>query len=59
MGFSSLKVEVSVLVMVGVGWVLGVGGNDFKAHSWSQKNINLNAYFPASRDREKEGERGL
>lgn len=46
-----------MLVMMGVGRGLGVGGNDFEAHSWSQKNINLNAYFPASREREKEGGR--
>lgn len=50
-----------MLVRMGVGWGLGVGGNDCKAHSWSQKNINLNAYLSASGEMESEPdwERGL
>lgn len=56
MGFGSIKIEVSVLVRVGVRWGLGVSGNDCEAHSWSQKNINLNAYFSASGERENEPE---
>ena len=35
------------------GWVLM--WNDLEAHSWKQKNINLNAYFSASGVRGKEG----
>lgn len=51
-GFGSLKVAVLLLVVAGVGWGLGAAGNDFEAHSWSLKNIHLNAYFSASRERE-------
>jgi len=32
-------------------------GMTFEAHAWSQRNINLNAYFPALREKEKR-ERG-
>lgn len=42
----------------GVGWGLGACGKDFEAHSWSQKNINLNAYFSASGEKEREKQEG-
>lgn len=48
-----------MLEMVGVGWGLGIDGTDIEAHSWSQKNINLNAFFSDSGETESARARGL
>lgn len=48
MGFGSAK----GCGFIAGGWGLGAAGNDLEAHSWSWKNIHLNAYFSASRERE-------